>query len=675
MATITVMPTLWFYNRWQYDTNITKPSITRVVNNVAKAVHEKTGEYYLHFDSSADVLFTENETNTERLFKEPNNSVFVKDAFHDAVINGNNIDALRNKNEGTKMSAVFRLAVEPGTSQHIILRLCDTVIDNPFENAGSVFTQRKQEADEFYQSILSNQNSDIANVQRQAFAGLLWSKQYYHYDIERWLNTGDGITPPTLARKMGRNHEWVYLKNQDIISMPDKWEYPWYASWDTAFHCIALANIDPGFAKHQLILLMREWFMNPEGQMPAYEWNFSDVNPPVHAFATFEVYKIEKEKTGQGDILFLKRVFQKLIINFTWWVNRKDARGNNIFGGGFLGLDNIGVFDRNVHLPDEVTLEQADGTSWMGMYALNMMDIALEIAMTDNAFEDTATKFYEHFVLITDALNGMDLWNDEDKFFYDALLMDDKPPFPLKVRSVVGLIPLFAISIISKSEHDKLDDFKKRVLWYNQYRKTNNLFLPNEDSDDGDDILISMLHTDRLVQILNRLLDESEFLSPGGIRALSKYYEQNPYTVPLDGMEYSIRYDPADSTSGIFGGNSNWRGPVWMPINYLIIRAIKKYGNFYKDNLKVEFPKSSGNFINLEEVASMLAKRVIHIFTKDESGNRPVHGKYNEFYNKPENQDLVLFHEYFHGDNSRGLGASHQTGWTALVTNLIKREA
>ena len=672
-APITVTPTLWFYNRWQYDTSLEKPSILRVNNTSVKATHQDTGEYYLYFDASADVLFTENETNTERLFNKPNATSFVKDAFHEAIIHGTNIDALRGKATGTKVSPVFHLTIAAGESQEIILRISDNVIDDPLAGAAEIFEQRKAEADAFYKSILPKEsNEDRANIHRQALAGLLWSKQYYHYDVERWLNTSDGITPVTMARKMGRNSDWKYLKNQDIISMPDKWEYPWYAAWDTAFHCIALASVDPSFAKHQLILLMREWFMNPEGQLPAYEWNFSDLNPPVHAFAALEVYKIDKQNTGKGDIRFLKRIFQKLIINFTWWVNRKDLSGNNVFEGGFLGLDNIGVFNRSVPLPEEVSLEQADATSWMGMYALNMMDIALELAVADDAFEDAATKFYEHFVLIADALNGMGLWNEEDKFFYDVLLLDDKPPFALKVRSVVGLVPLFAVSVICKGPYDELNDLRKRVSWFVQYRKDNNLFLPNEDIDASNDILFSMLHKERLVQIFDKVLDESEFLSPGGIRALSKYHEQHPYSVPLDGMQYSIHYDPADSTSGMFGGNSNWRGPVWMPINYLIIKATKKYGDFYKDTLKVECPKGSGNFITLNEVAEELAKRIINIFSKDQSGNRPVHGQYNSFYNKPENQNLVLFHEYFHGDTSRGLGASHQTGWTALVADLIR---
>ncbi|UAY52143.1 MGH1-like glycoside hydrolase domain-containing protein [Ferruginibacter albus] len=670
-APITVMPTLWFHNRWCYEPQAIKPSIEAVANGVLKASHPVTGEYFFYFDSSVTTWFTENETNTERLFEKPNASIFVKDAFHEALINNKNIDLVKNKKEGTKAAPVFQLNVKPGESQTIFLRLADKSIDKPFdENTSKLFDQRKQEADEFYRSILSKQSS-LSAIQRQALSGLLWSKQYYHYDVAEWLEGTDNITAPSDERKNGRNHDWKYLKNKDIIIMPDKWEYPWYAAWDTAFHCIAFALIDSVFAKHQLILLTREWFMNPEGQMPAYEWNFGDVNPPIHAFAALEIYTIEKQKNGKGDIQFLKKIFQKLIINFTWWVNRKDANGNNVFEGGFLGLDNIGVFNRSVQLPNEVLLEQADGTSWMAMYALNLMDIALEIAQTDDAFEDTATKFYEHFIYIAEALNKMGLWNEEDCFFYDVLLTSGQPPFSLKVRSLVGLVPLYAASVIPSNVLEILKDFKKRTDWFNEYRSKHNLFLPNKETENNNDMLLSVVNKEKLSKILERLLDESEFLSKGGIRALSKFYEQNPYSVNLGGQEFSVAYDPGDSTSGMFGGNSNWRGPVWMPANYLLIKAIKKYGEYYGDSFKTEYPKGSGNFLNLQQVALELAKRVIGIFSKDESGDRQVFGKYNQFYKRPENKDLLLFHEYFHGDTSRGIGASHQTGWTALVANLI----
>lgn len=453
--------------------------------------------------------------------------------------------------------------------------------------------------------------------------------------------------------------------------MPDKWEYPWYAAWDLAFQCISMAVVDPNFAKHQLLLVMREWYMKPDGQLPSYEWNFSDVNPPVQAWAAMQIYTIEKKRTGTGDVNFLKRVFQKLLINFTWWINRKDVNGNNIFEGGFLGLDNIGVFNRSFHFPGEMQLEQADGTSWMGTFALDMMDIAAEIAVYDRSFEDTATKFFEHFILIAEALNEHGLWNEEDRFFYDILCVTGNDPIPLRIQSVVGVTPLYAVSTISKRVMDELTDFKKRTNWFENFRKTNKKFWPNEERSQDGEILLSLIQKDRLVDILKRLLDEKEFLSPGGIRALSKYHEEHPYSVSVEGNVYTIKYDPGDSTSDMFGGNSNWRGPVWMPINFLLIQSIRKYGDFYGDELKVECPTGSGVMMNLVQVADELTRRVISLFQHDDSGSRRQYGKYNWFYQRPGNEELVLFYEYFHGDTGRGLGACHQTGWTALVAELI----
>ena len=488
--------------------------------------------------------------------------------------------------------------------------------------------------------------------------------------MERWLTTSDGITPVNAGKLNGRNHDWKHLKNQDIIAMPDKWEYPWYAAWDLAFQSISMAMVDPVFAKHQLLLIMREWYMKPDGQIPAYEWNFSDVNPPVQAWAALTVYRIEKERTGKGDIGFLKRIFQKLLINFTWWINRKDANGNNMFEGGFLGLDNIGVFNRSHALGGDMQLEQADGTSWMGMYALNMMDMALEIAMKDDSFEDTATKFFEHFVLIAEALNEQGMWNEEDKFFYDTLSVGGSP-VQLRIQSIVGLTTLFAVSIIEKNTLQRLTDFKKRITWFESYRLKNKRYWPNEEHSDGEQILLSLVPQKRLIFLLERLLNEAEFLSPGGIRALSKYHEKNPYTINIGGVDYHIKYDPGDSTSDFFGGNSNWRGPVWIPINYLIIQSIRQYGKFYGEGLMVEYPAGSGKRQTLEQVADHLTERVVSLFKRDATGRRPLHGKHNWFYQKPGNQDLLLFYEYFHGDTSHGLGASHQTGWTSLVAELI----
>ncbi|HVZ96876.1 MAG TPA: hypothetical protein VG847_08375, partial [Chitinophagaceae bacterium] len=589
------------------------------------------------------------------------------------IIQKKYVKALRTQTSGTKFAPVYDLTIGPNESKTIYLRLSERVYERPFDTGfESIFAQRKAEADEFYNSILpANISPELKNIQRQAFAGLLWSKQYYHYDVERWLITSDGITPVNEGKLNGRNHEWKHLKNQHIILMPDKWEYPWYAAWDLAFQCIPMAILDPGFAKHQLTLIMREWYMKPDGQLPAYEWHFSDVNPPVQAWAALQVYRIERAMTGKTDVGFLKKIFHKLIINFTWWINRKDASGNNIFQGGFLGLDNIGVFNRSIEMPGSHRLEQADGTSWMGMYALNMMDMALEIAMVDDSFEDAATKFFEHFILIAEALNQQGLWNDDDKFFYDVLALSGGNTIQLRIQSIVGITSLFAVSTVQQNVRDKLEDFKKRITWFEKYRRKNSRFWPNEERNGGERILLSLVQKERLKEILVHLLNEEEFLSPGGIRALSKYHEKNPYAVTIDNIKYTIQYDPGDSTSNLFGGNSNWRGPVWIPINYLLIQSIRTYGEFYGDDLKVECPTGSGNYRNLVEVADELARRVVSLFTKDPEGNRRIYGKYNWFYRKPENENLILFYEYFHGDDGHGLGASHQTGWTSLVACLI----
>jgi hypothetical protein len=672
-APITVLPTLWFYNRWANNPTEGKPSINYLNKTSVKIDHEKLGDYYFYFQHPDYTLFTDNETNLNKTTGAHHDNPFVKDAFHDAVIHGTNRKKLHNRNFGTKFSPMYQLKIKGGETKTIYCRLTNQFEERPF-NLGfeNIFTIRKQEANDFYQKILpANISDDLKNIQRKALAGVLWSKQFYHFDVEHWLNNSDGLTPVNDGKLKGRNNDWTHLKNQDVIAMPDKWEYPWYAAWDLAFHCISLVMVDPEFAKNQLLLMMREWYMKPDGQLPAYEWNFGDVNPPVQAWAALEVYRIEKESTGIGDITFLKRVFQKLLINFTWWINRKDRNGNNIFEGGFLGLDNIGVFNRSHNLSAQMQLEQADGTSWMGMYALNMMDMALEIAQHDIAFEDTATKFFEHFVLISEALNSHSIWNEEDKFYYDSLRIDGVDPIPMRIQSIVGLTSLFAVSIMSMEMFRRLPDFKKRIEWFETYRAKNNRYWPNEEHSDGEGILISLVKKDRLIHLLHRLLNEEEFLSGGGIRALSKYHQANPYSVTIDGTRYEIQYDPGDSTSNLFGGNSNWRGPVWIPINYLIIRSIRKYGEFYGDRLTVECPVGSGVFLNLVEVSKVLTERVISLLAIDEAGDRKFNGKYNWFYKKPGNEDLVLFFEYFHGDTGSGLGASHQTGWTSLVADLI----
>jgi hypothetical protein len=674
-AEMVLLPTLWFYNRWQYDATVTKPSLIRKGENHIKALHKRLGSYHFYFEEADTVLFTENETNQQVVSGKEQRSIYTKDAINNAIVDGSHIAQLKKRKQGTKCSPVYNIDLEGGESRTIYLRLCADEQAEPFSSLMKpLFQERKKEADEFYGTILSSEDSsDRRLVQRQALAGLLWSKQYYHFDVERWLNKPDGVHPLPENRKHGRNHDWKHLKNQDIISMPDKWEFPWYAAWDLAFQCIPMAMVDPVFAKHQLLLVMREWYMKPDGQLPAYEWNFSDVNPPVQAWAAMEVYKIEKERTNRGDVDFLKKAFHKLLINFTWWINRKDPNGNNMFEGGFLGLDNIGVFNRSAPLTSSMHLEQADGTAWMGMYALNLLDMALEISLHDPSFEDTATKFFEQFVLIAEALNLYGMWNEEDQFFYDTLSISGSDPIQLRIQSVVGLTSLFAVSIIRKEMIDKLQDFSKRISWFERYRKKNGLFWPNEEHGERDRILLSLVPKERLIAILERVFNEEEFLSDNGIRALSKRYEKQPYTVHLVGSDHTIRYDPGDSTSDFFGGNSNWRGPVWIPMNYLIIRSIRRYGRFYGDGLKMEFPTGSGEYYNLREIAGKLSERLARIFEKDENGQRPVFGEYAWFYQRPGNEQLVLFHEYFHGDSGKGLGASHQTGWTALIAELMER--
>ncbi|MEO1652989.1 MAG: glucosidase, partial [Bacteroidota bacterium] len=616
--------------------------------------------------------------NNERLFGIENEHPFVKDAFHRAVIE-NDYAFLKGKTEGTKFSPVFEREVPAGGEITVKLRLCKKAQSkNPLAKAfDTSFETRIKDADEFYGQFLpENADGDMASIQRQAFAGMLWTKQFYYLDIEQWLHGDPGQPTPPENRKYGRNHRWQYLNNADIISMPDKWEYPWYAVWDLAFHCVPLAMIDPNFAKNQLILITREWYMAPNGQIPAYEWAFGDVNPPVHAWAALKVFEMERNQTGKGDIDFLKRIFQKLLINFTWWVNRKDADGNNVFEGGFLGLDNIGVFDRS-NMPElGANLEQADATSWMGMYALNMMNIALEISREDSSFEDIATKFFEHFAYIAEAINNFGdqsscSWDEESGFFYDVLHVPNQPTIPIKVRSLVGLSALFATTVLKKELLDHVPEFKRRLEWFQSYRCSRNKYLVIERYESGHDILISLVSRNRLERLLKTMLDEKEFLAPGGIRALSRWHADNYYSIQINGREYGITYEPAESTTHLFGGNSNWRGPIWMPMNYLLIQSIREYYKHFGEELKVEFPLNSGQQMNLDEIADNLSNRLISIFQKDESGSRPVNGD-NEMYAKdPHFQDLVLFYEYFHGDNSRGVGASHQTGWTGVVAELI----
>ena len=677
-AELTVIPTLWFRNEWSYNPDAVKPTMQLSATEFGQHIvadHPLLGNYHLYFNQPANVLFTENETNLERLYGMPNPHPYVKDAFHEVIVNGKT-NLLQGKTGGTKAAIVYRLNLKGFDKEEIYLRLSNTQVTGPpLEHPGKIFDQRIQETNEFGKCLAPlNADPDLAHIMRQAIAGLFWSKQFYYYEIDEWLTGDKGCPPPPPERFLGRNNDWRFLSNRDIIFMPDTWEYPWYAAWDLAFHCIPAAFADPGFAKHQMILLLREWYMNPMGQLPAYEWNFSDVNPPVHAWASLNIYRIEKTVHGRADIDFLKRVFQKLLINFTWWVNRKDKDGNNIFEGGFLGLDNIGVINRN-EIPKDYTLEQVDGTSWMAMYALNMMDIALEIAKIDRAFEDVATKFYEHFVHISASLNQTRLWHQQDEFFYDALVNPMGKLFPIQVRSIVGLTVLFGVSVITGETMSSLKDFERRTEWFKEDRKKKNRYLPNVERKEDKAVLLSLVNKEKLEKILKTMLNENEFLAPGGIRALSKYHQEHPRHYSHAGKSYDISYDPAESTTDMFGGNSNWRGPVWLPINYLLVKSLKKYHQFYGDTFKMEYPTGSGKWLNLGEISHELAKRVISIFRRDEMGRRPVHHDHAEFYSRPENRELILFYEYFHGDNSRGVGASHQTGWTALVAELINEDA
>ncbi len=680
-AAITVMPTLWFRNTWVFSKIKKKPDIklsdSETRWNALECIHEEMGEILFYSEQSDLVLFTENETNTEKLFQLPNPSPYVKDSFHDAVIK-NDFGLFKNRKNGTKSAVVYRLNIAGGKPSIIKLRLRKEKLEqNPFgKEFEDIFNQRIGEADEFYaQFTPANPVGDVVPVQRQAFAGLLWNKQYYNYEIDTWLNGDPGQPPPPESRKKGRNSDWKYLFNRDVISMPDKWEYPWYASWDLAFHCVPLAMIDADFAKKQLILFLREWYMHPNGQLPAYEWNLGEVNPPVQGWAALKVYQIEKERTGKGDILFLKKMFLKLVLNFTWWVNRKDSEGNNIFQGGYLGLDNIGAFDRSKPLPGGGHMEQADGTSWMAMYALSLMDMALEIAQEDDAFEDVASKFYEHFVHIAESLNQFGeqgLWNEEDGFYYDALHMPDGSTLPLKVRSLVGLTSLLAVSVIGIDVLARMKGFKKRMEWFRHNRENLKKCMAVEDPGVEQNLLLSLVPKERLIRILQKMFDEGEFLSPGGIRSISKYHKDHPFVLRLDGNEYRVDYEPAESRTDLFGGNSNWRGPVWIPLNYLFIEALRKYHRYYGDSLKIEYPTGSGRSMNLMEVAVKLSQRVTGIFVKDEKGKRFVHGEERKYQEDPYFRELVHFHEYYNGDTCMGLGASHQTGWTALVAEMIQ---
>ena len=681
-ASLNLLPTIWFRNTWSWNQNGTaKPSLRSTSEDVVE-LNCDLGKRWLYCDGAPELLFTENNTNTQRLFNFTNGSRYAKDGINDYIVHGNG-RAVNPEKTGTKAAANYKLTIGPNESLTIRLRLTDKEYNKKqeaFTNFEKIFGTRVHEADDFYQTVMPKHLShDARLVMRQAFAGMLWSKQYYHYVIENWLD-GDPATPkPPAERARGRNHEWKHLYNADVISMPDKWEYPWYAAWDLAFHCVPLALVDSEFAKEQLLLMLREWYMHPNGQLPAYEWAFGDVNPPVHAWAAWRVYKIEKKRRGVGDTVFLKRVFQKLLLNFTWWVNRKDADGMNIFQGGFLGLDNIGVFDRSAPLPTGGHIAQSDGTSWMAMYALNLLAIALELAKEDPSYEDVASKFWEHFLYIAHAMNkrGDDeirLWDEKDGFFYDVLHLPEGKPFPMKVRSMVGLIPLFAVETLEPELLDRLPDFKRRMEWFIENRPdlTSNVACMRTPGN-GERRLLSIVSQDQLRSVLRFMLDENEFFSQYGIRAISRFHKDHPYMLQVNGTQHRVDYEPAESSTGLFGGNSNWRGPIWFPLNYLLVESLQKFHHYLGEDFKVECPVGSGQMLTLWEVAGEISKRLARIFLKDADERRPVFGTAAKFQTDPNWTDLIPFHEYFHGDSGSGVGASHQTGWTGLVAKLLQQ--
>jgi hypothetical protein len=663
-ATIDVLPTIWFRNTWSWGNDDRKPAL-KLADSHIQAEHWSLGQRVLSWDGQPEPLFCENESNAERLWHVAGSTPFPKDGIGDHVIHG--AATVNPERVGTKAALRYRLNVAPGATTQIRLRFSDRDpgLGADFEQ---LMTRRAQEADAFYAVLAPEGTSpESCMVMRQAFAGLLWSKQYYHYAVRAWLEGDPAFPKPPSERLQGRNRDWEHLNNADILSMPDTWEYPWYAAWDLAFHCIALAHVDPEFAKTQLIFMCREWYMHPNGQLPAYEWAFGDVNPPVHAYAALRVFEID----GSTDFDFLERIFHKLLLNFTWWVNRKDTEGNNVFQGGFLGLDNIGPFDRSEALPVDGVLEQSDGTAWMAMYCLNMLELSLLMARHDHAYEDIATKFFEHFSLIAIAMNDQGLWDEADGFYYDVLHYADGRVMPMRARSILGLIPLFAVTVLDPEALVRLPDFARRFEWYYQHvprcqQIIEHITIPGQ----GERRLLSIVGHDRLRRILNRMLDEGEFLSPYGVRSLSRYHLDHPFELELGGTQRKLDYEPAESTTQLFGGNSNWRGPVWFPINYLIIAGLHRFYHYFGDDFSVECPTGSGVSLSLLGVADHLGER-LHALFLDDHGRRPIFGNSERFQRDPAWHDQLLFHEYFHGDNGTGLGASHQTGWTGLVADLI----
>jgi len=692
-APLHLLPTLWFRNTWAWGREDYRPVLSAIDLNeqgqagtvpfsnirLVRATHRALGDYWLACEGAPALLFTENETNTERLWGIANRTEFVKDGINDTVVSGAE-GRVNPQNVGTKMAAHYALVIAPGETKTILLRLSANARQTPFANAAGLFAMRQQEANEFYNTLSTAQTEDARAVQRQALAGLLWSKQYYDYDVDKWL-MGDPAGPPPPPERQ-RNRPWRHLHSREIVLMPDTWEYPWFAAWDLAFHCVPMALVDLDFAKQQLLLLLLEQYMHPNGELSAYEWNFSDVNPPVHAAAAWYVYKREKSLTGKGDRDFLEHVFHKLLLNFTWWVNRKDSKGDNVFEGGFLGLDNIGVFDRNMTLPEGMVLEQSDGTAWMGMYCLTMLAMAMELASENRVYVELATKFFEHFMYIAEAINGTQgegkgLWDEEDQFFYDNLSTPDGRRFPLKVRTLTGFIPLLATEAFKQEQVEAVPEFLERLDWFVKNRPYMSRLLATwqdtrwQEGQPQHYYLLALVRGSRLKSLLTRMLDPQEFLSDYGIRSISKYYGEHPYELRTHYGDFTVAYTPGESTSGAFGGNSNWRGPIWFPINLLLVDALQKYHRYYGEEYLIEFPTGSGKNLTLGQIAEELARRLTRIFLRDEQGRRPVFGANAVFQSDPHWRDAIPFYEYFHGDTGAGVGASHQTGWTAVVANLL----
>jgi hypothetical protein len=687
-APIHVLPNLWFRNSWSWGRDPRRPSMAmgkqapktggKVKTLVAH--HWQLGDYELYCSAVDELLFTENETNTSRLYGVPSPTPYCKDAFHAYVVDGN-IGAVNPDAAGTKAAALYFRNVDAGETVTIDLRLASVrdghLLTAPFTDFASLLTQRRKEANEFYDVVLpSKLSADAKTVARQAFAGMLWSKQYYHYVVSDWL-AGDPVGPPPPSERFtGRNHGWTHLFTRDVISMPDKWEFPWFASWDLGLHCVSLAYIDPHFAKDQILLMLREWYMHPNGQIPAYEWDFNGVNPPVLSLAARYVFEIERQHTGVADYAFIERVFQKMLLNFTWWVNRKDALGKNVFQGGFLGMDNIGVFDRD-KLPRGYLLGQADGTSWMAAFAKNMYSIALLLAEKNPIYEDVASKFWEHFIFIANSMNSLrdpskSLWDEKDGFFYDHLISAHHEPIPIRARTMVGFVPMFGASTVPANTFDRYPGFQRRRQWFIEHRpdlveSVGPMVVPGANNN----LTLGLVRPDQLRCMLTYMLDENEFFSPYGVRTVSRYHKDHPVILNLDGQESRLDYEPGESTTNIFGGNSNWRGPIWMPVNFLILLALQQYHLYYGDAFQLECPTGSGKMKNLAQVAEELARRLARIFLRREDGSRPVFGSNAIFNTDPHWRDLIPFHEYFHGDTGRGCGASHQTGWTGLIAQIL----